>query len=573
MTRSLESGLYEDLVTQAVERAVARLEAEGWMVEARAPDSAVRAELLARHVHRLLLRALEGVTGKNEEKAARQVELANRVVERLRGLVGDELVLDGDDLKRDAELLLELRRPSPLTAGQKVTPRPHIGLSQSGLLVNGHRDYQIGAEVAREIASADRVDLLCAFVRFAGLRLVRPALEELIRRGGVFRVIASVYTGSTEKRALDEIVALGGRVKVSYETSQTRLHAKAWLFHRNTGLSTAYIGSSNLTHSALVEGLEWNVRVSRADNAGILERVAATFEQYWNEPEFGEYEPERDGERLAKALALEGAERSDDSAMATVVALGLELEPKPHQQAILDALDAERARNHSRNLVVSATGTGKTWVSAFDYERLRQEGHERLLFIAHRKEILEQSRRVFQLVLGDANFGEFWVAGDRPARGEHVFAAIQSVSKQVERIPADAFDVVIVDEFHHAAADTYDALLRHLRPRRLLGLTATPERADGRSVLGWFDGRLACEIRLWQALDQGLLCPFHYFGVSDGTDLSRVRFQRGQYVRSDLENVLTGDDARVKQVLRGVRHYVPDPSRMRALGFCVGVGA
>ena len=284
----------------------------------------------------------------------------------------------------------------------RLTPRPGIPLRDSSLLVNGHGDLQIGTQVALEIQSANRVDLLCAFVRFAGLRLIRPQLADFLLRGGQMRVIASVYTGSTEKRALDELVGLGAKVKVSYETSQTRLHAKAWLFERNSGFHTAYVGSSNLTQSALLDGLEWNVRATAVDNPVIVERIRATFDQYWHEPEFETYDPRVDGDRLQAALDAENT----PGAIPTPFRLNVHVEPKPFQLEMLEALDAERHRGHFRNLVVAPTGTGKTWVSAFDYARLRKTGYERLLFVAHRNEILQQSQEVFRLVLDDPVFGE-----------------------------------------------------------------------------------------------------------------------------------------------------------------------
>ena len=238
----------------------------------------------------------------------------------------------------------------------------------------------------------------------------------------------------------------------------------------------------------------------------------------------------------------------------------------------LEALESERRNGHRRNLIVAATGTGKTWIAAFDFKRLRNEGKgDSLLFVAHRDEILRQSQQVFQLVLREPGFGERLVGGERPRSGRHVFASVQSLANRVDDIDPDGFDVVIVDEFHHAAAASYDRLLKRLRPKFLLGLTATPERADGRPVLEWFDGRIAFESRLWDALDQGLLCPFHYFGVNDTTDLSTVRFERGRYVAGDLDNVLTGDHVRALRIRQAVEEYVTDPHRMRALGFCAGV--
>ena len=566
MTRSLRSGLYEELLTSALDSAVKAREAEGWRVDVCPADAAIRPEFLARHVYELLRLALEAIPGDGDRQAAAQVALANQLVDALfeHGAMPDDRIAEA------ARLLLEAAERNVLGKTPPPLPRPTLSLRRTGLLVNGRRDVQIASEIAREIPSADRIDLLCAFVRYSGLRLFRPELEARVRDGAQVRVIASVYTGSTERRALDELVRLGARVKVSYEVSRTRLHAKAWLFHRASGLHTAYIGSSNLTHTAQIDGLEWNVRVSAAENPGVIERFEAAFEQYWQEPEFEDYDPQTDTERIDRALLQQGRGiRSLDSATPTLL---VDVAPKPHQSVALEALEAERQRGHNRNLVVAATGTGKTWIAAFDFKRLRRQGSgNSLLFVAHRDEILRQSQQVFQLVLREPDFGERLVGGERPQSGRHVFASVQSLANRIDHLDPKGFDVVIVDEFHHAAAASYDRLLSRLKPRFLLGLTATPERADGRSVLEWFDGRIASESRLWDALDLGLLCPFHYFGVNDEMDLSAVRFERGRYVPGDLDRVLTGDHARALRIRGAVEEYVADPNQMRALGFCAGV--
>ena len=567
MTRRLQSGLYEDLLTSALETEINARTAEGWWVDVTSADATVRPEFLARHVYHLLRRALEAIPEEDGTQSANQIALANRLVEVLveHGAMADDRVADA------ARLLLEAVERRALGGAQSAVPRPTLSLRRTGLLVNGRRDVQIASEISREIPSADRIDLLCAFVRHSGLRLFRSELEERVREGARVRVIASVYTGSTERRALDALVDLGAQVKVSYEVARTRLHAKAWLFHRHSGLRTAYIGSSNLTHTAQVDGLEWNVRVSAAENPEVIERFAATFEQYWQEPEFEDYAPRKDAERLDHALSKQrsGGAADDIASLSLLV----DVAPKPHQNVALDALEAERLRGYHRNLVVAATGTGKTWIAAFDYKRLRDKGAgHSLLFVAHRDEILRQSQQVFQLVLRDPGFGERLVGGERPRAGRHVFASVQSLANRVDEIAPDGFDVVIVDEFHHAAAASYDRLLSRLKPTILLGLTATPERADGQSVLGWFDGRIASESRLWDALDQGLLCPFHYFGVNDSADLSTVRFERGRYVPGELDNVFTGDHVRAVRIRQAVEEFVTDPHEMRALGFCAGIG-
>jgi superfamily II DNA or RNA helicase len=217
---------------------------------------------------------------------------------------------------------------------------------------------------------------------------------------------------------------------------------------------------------------------------------------------------------------------------------------------------------------VAATGTGKTIIAALDYRRLKEElPRARLLFVAHRSEILEQSRTTFRHVLREGSFGEQWVGGERPAQWEHVFASIQSLTAgDIANIDPEHFDVVIVDEFHHAAAASYEALLDHLRPRHLVGLTATPERADGLDVLRWFGGRIAVELRLWDALEQGLLAPFHYFGIHDAKDLSGITWRRGTgYDTSELTSLYTGDDVWASKVIAEVRRKIGSPHRMRAL--------
>jgi len=238
---------------------------------------------------------------------------------------------------------------------------------------------------------------------------------------------------------------------------------------------------------------------------------------------------------------------------------------------MLDALTIERERHdRHRNLVVAATGTGKTVVAALDYRQLvDQRGDLSLLFVAHREEILRQSLATYRAVLREGTFGEVH-GGGRIAEGRHVFAMIQSLQEaRLEQIAPNTFDVLVVDEFHHAAAATYDRLLNHLSPRELLGLTATPERLDGRDVTSWFDQRVAVELRLWEAIDQGFLVPFQYFGVADGTDLSQITWRRGGYVLDELSNLLSNDDLRVAKLLEAVQRIVLDPGTMRALGFCV----
>lgn len=550
----LPPGLYQELLTEALRRRLATMD-EADVVTKRV-DRGVTAEILARHVGRSV-EALLGLVGDEH-----RVGVTNKLLD----LAAELVPASRDGLARVEPGPVELHEIAPPTTAGIRYLRPQVPLGRTDLLINARGEPSLAHEISAELTSADQVDLLCAFVKWYGLRLLIEQIEELGRRGVSMRVITTTYVGATERRAVDELVRLGAHVKVSYETQRTRLHAKAWLFRRDSGMDTAYVGSSNLSRAALIDGLEWNVRLSRAENPAVLDKFAATFDSYWQDPSFESYDPERDGDRLDQALG--SAYRREPLRLA-----GLEVRPFGYQQEILDQLEVERqVHDRWRNLVVAATGTGKTVIAALDYKRLRAVlgGNPSLLFVAHRKEILDQSLAVFDQVLGDPTFGELYVAGDRPERWQHVFASIQSLTAGgIDRLPPEHFDVVVVDEFHHAEAATYRRLLEHVRPRVLLGLTATPERADGQDVTQWFGGRIAAELRLWEALERELLCPFQYFGIADGIDLGSVEWRRGGYDQAHLDRIFTGNDARARLVLRQVAEKLPDAQRMRALGFCV----
>jgi superfamily II DNA or RNA helicase/HKD family nuclease len=491
---------------------------------------------------------------------------AARVNDLLRGAIGE-----GDaELALPARLLQGIKGRSPLGDVIPLPPLPATPFSQSDLLVNAEGQPNVGSELRAELATADTVDLICAFVIWSGVRHLRDALADVSERGGRIRVITTTYMGATEKRAVDELVALGAQVRVAFDARTTKLHAKAWLLERTSGLTTAFVGSSNLSHTALFDGLEWNVRLSSVDAAHVIDRVRMTFESHWESEHFDSYDPETNGTELERALAEHDRRSLGESS--TISFASLDVRPYPHQQRLLEAHTLERERHdRHRNLVVAATGTGKTVIAALDYRRLRTlAGRDlSLLFVAHREEILRQSLATYRAVLRDGAFGEIH-GGGQIAVGQHVFAMIQSLQEsRLAEIAPESFEVVVVDEFHHAAAPTYDRLLSHLSPLELLGLTATPERLDGKDVTEWFDQRIAVELRLWEAIDQGFLVPFQYFGVADGTDLSQVTWRRGGYVTDELSNLLTNDDLRVAKVLESIRRIVFDPSSMRALGFCV----
>ncbi|MDP3968006.1 MAG: DUF3427 domain-containing protein [Nocardioides sp.] len=555
----MDEGLYESVVTRGLRARLDRL--EDLSADLAAIPDGEQAHVFARHVAAVVHRRLLGLKDPDQRLA-----LVNELVCR---------VEDAEHVSDPAQQLRALSSSRPPAV--RALPRPATPLNEAALLTNSHEEPSLAAELRAELASADRVDLLCAFVRWHGLRLLEEQLREVRERGVPLRVITTTYLGSTERQALDRLVReFGAEVRVQYDAQRTRLHAKAWLFSRRTGFDTAYVGSSNLSRAALLDGVEWNVRLATAATPALMNKFNATFDSYWNDTAFESYDPENDRDRLDDALLEAGGGKSHQRV--TISLAGLEVRPYPYQQQMLDALEAERViHDRRRNLIVAATGTGKTVVAALDYRRLCDPvtGHRpSLLFVAHRREILEQSLRTYREVLADASFGEPFVGGQRPERWRHVFASVQSLASYgVRNIPADAFEVVVIDEFHHAQAASYRALLDHFAPRELLALTATPERADGVDVRSFFEGRTAAELRLWDAIGADLLVPFHYFAVADGTDLTGINWRRGRgYDEGELAAVYTGNDARAAIVLRELREKVLDPGSMRALGFCVSIG-
>jgi superfamily II DNA or RNA helicase/HKD family nuclease len=554
---AMDEGLYESILTSGLEAKLLDLERLEAVLSS--VDPADQAHVLTRHLTHAIGQRLGA-----ERAPENRLHLANEILRFLR---------ETDEVSAPVQELFSIRRPPGPGQIARFGQRPKTPLNDAALLTNAHGEPSLASELKAEIDSADTVDLLCAFVMWRGLRLLQEPLGRARDAGVPIRVVTTTYIGGTEREALDRLVRdFGAEVRVQYDAARTRLHAKAWLFRRDTGFDTAYVGSSNLSTSALLEGVEWNVRLSRDATPALLTKFEATFDSYWHSSEFQSYDPDLDGDRLDDALTAARAGGRRDNLSLTIS--GLEVRPYPYQQEMLDAIQAERVvHDRHRNLVVAATGTGKTVVAALDYRRLcTAQVRPRLLFVAHRREILEQSLRTYREVVSDGDFGELYVGGARPDRWQHVFASVQSLTSYgVANIPSDAYDVVVIDEFHHAEARTYRTLIEHLEPVELLGLTATPERADGLDVRSFFDGRTATELRLWDALGADLLCPFHYFAVADGTDLRDLAWTKGRYDESALSNVYTGNDARTRIVLNALKDKVLDLASIRGLGFCVSV--
>ena len=572
----LHHGLYEQVINNALNSELAEIpEAR----KAVAPiDKAEASKMLAQYLADVVQKGLDNVLDNGGDISA-QIALTNQIVDLIQNTTQEaDFAALGVD-QRAEQLLALLREADPRLAVGKTASdlsRPETSISQSSLFTGAIHEPQMYTELKKEIVSADRIDMLVSFIKWSGLRLLMDELREFTQNGGELRIITTSYMGATDVKAIEELRQLPNtKIKVSYDTKRTRLHAKTYVFYRDTGFTTAYVGSSNLSNAAISSGLEWNVKVTKKDLPETIDKIAATFESYWNSNEF-EYYSEDQKERLARALNAEKYFGTNNAEVYT-----MDITPYSYQQEILDKLEAERTvRGYTRNLVVAATGTGKTVISALDYKRFRKQNPDkpcRLLFVAHREEILKQSMYTFRAVLKDANFGEMFVGSYKPESIDNLFISIQTFNSQdfTAKTTPEFYDYIIVDEFHHAAAPTYQKLLAYYQPRILLGLTATPERMDGKSVLPYFNNRIAAEIRLPEAIDRKLLCPFQYFGVTDTVDLDTLKWSAGGYDKGELSKIYTLSGAmanrRADLVVSALLKYVTDIDDVKGLGFCVSI--
>lgn len=417
------------------------------------------------------------------------------------------------------------------------------------------------------INHATSINIAAAFIRFTGIKLIEDALVDAIMRGAHVRILTGDYLGITDPKALRYLLLLqemGAEVKVFESEGKHSFHMKAYLFSRSDNRlddeGCAFIGSSNISKSALENGLEWNLKVDKSEDEERFQQIMDEFDHIYADTrckiltnqwidDYIRRIPKDDNQKFNEA----GADEQD-------------FLPSPNeiQLEALDALNETREQGYRRGLVVMATGLGKTWLAAFDCQ---QTNAKRVLFVAHREEILNQAEETYVRIRPDLKVGRY-NGKARELNVDMLFASIQTLGKtqHLVQFSQDHFDYIVVDEFHHAAARTYLRLLSHFSPRFLLGLTATPDRTDQSDILTLCDDNLVYSKDLYDGIHANLLCPFHYFGVADTVDYQEISWRNGKFDENELVHQLA-TNARARHNLKHWQIH----QLTRTLAFCVSI--
>lgn len=557
----LVKGVYENIISEQISKDIEEAQDKGLICKKDNIDIAESPSMLSAYVSKIIKNKLNDDSLSLKDKK----NYINKIIE----------LLDNEDyndkIKEEDKLLtavISSEDEIKLKATNKCLIRPLSGFRVSNLFTGGQNTISLGSEIERDIACADKIYIIVSFLRLSGINLIYDDLQKFCSNPEhELRIITTTYCGITEGKAIERLATLPNtQIRISYNTKIERLHAKAFIFERNSGMHTAYIGSSNLSKSAQTDGLEWNIRVTNIENPHIIKAAIATFEQYWNSNNFEDFN-EGGIKRFYEQIKKEHDSPNDNTVLHNYSIL-------PHQKQILDRLQIIREAGINKNLVVAATGTGKTVISAFDYKInfANKIPNGRILFVAHREEILKQSLFTYRGVLMDANFGDLWVGKYRPGNIEYLFVSVQTFNSNYEEIfeklPSDYYDYIVIDEAHHLVANSYRKIMEHFTPKILVGLTATPERMDGQSLLPDFCNRISAEIRLPQALEEGLLTPFQYLCISDNTDLTDDDFMSGnKYISSKIISRLCTKE-RVTLIVQKLKYYLADENKCKALCFC-----
>jgi len=440
----------------------------------------------------------------------------------------------------------------------------HDGVPLHNLVTGGKEDPLL-PEIKHHLALSSSVDIAVAFTLRSGIELIQPHLQDLLDRGGTLRILTGDYLGATDPDALLRLLDLNGRAECRiFETQGNAetgafagsFHPKAYTFQHKDGTGAAFVGSSNISETALTSGVEWNYRVlGTRDQSGLAE-IKEAFQTLFSGPRTVPLTAEwielyRKRRPVARAAVQVEVEEDAEQAI-----------PSPHsiQKEALRLLNETRQQGHRAGLVVLATGLGKTWLSAFDSQPFK-----RVLFVAHREEILGQALNTYRAIRRHDALGRY-DGVEKSTSAAVLFASIQTLSRQahLERFRRDEFDYIVVDEFHHAEARTYRRLIDYFKPKFLLGLTATPERTDGADLLALCDNNLVYRCDVPEGIRKELLCPFRYYGVPDTVDYRNIPWRNKRFDEAELTKAVA-TQARAMNALEQYRAR----GGTRTLAFCV----
>ena len=432
-------------------------------------------------------------------------------------------------------------------------------------VMTGDRDARMHLyfQLLKSFKKAESVDIIVSFLMESGVNMLIKHLGNALKRGAKIRILTGNYLGITQPSALYQIKRkLGNQIDLRFYNEKNRsFHPKSYIFHYED-YSEIYIGSSNISRSALTSGIEWNYRFRSTTDPESYDKFYETFEDLFqnhsiaiDDEELRKYSKNWHKPAVSKDLERYDAESEDEKVKEL-------FEPRGAQIEALCTLEHTRAEGARRALISAATGVGKTYLAAFDSEK-----YKRVLFVAHKEEILRQAANSFQNVRKSDDYG-FFDGNEKCTDKSVIFASVATLGKSEylneTYFPKDYFDYVVIDEFHHAVNDQYMRIVEYFKPQFLLGLTATPERMDGRNIYEICDYNVPYEISLKDAINKGMLVPFHYYGIFDKTDYSQLHQVRGKYDDRELNQTYIGNERRYELIYKNYCKY----GSKRALGFC-----
>ena len=432
------------------------------------------------------------------------------------------------------------------------------------------RRMQLYYQLIQSLKKADSVDIIVSFLMESGVKMLLEELDNALKRGAKIRILTGNYLGITQPSALYLLKKkLGSRVDMRFYNEKDRsFHPKSYIFHYG-GYSDIYIGSSNISRSALTSGIEWNYRFSSVSDPKNYEKFYQAFEELFkhhsiiiDDEELKRYSQTWHRPAVAKDLERYEYSHQNEENESEDTKVRLLYEPRGAQIEALCALEDTRAEGAKRALVQAATGVGKTYLAAFD-----SKSYERVLFVAHREEILKQAAVSFRNVRNSEDYG-FFTGEEKSTDKSVIFASVATLGRSEylseKYFAPDYFQYLVIDEFHHAVNEQYQRIVKYFKPQFLLGLTATPERMDGRNIYEICDYNVPYEISLKDAINKGMLVPFHYYGIYDDTDYSGLHLIRGRYDEKELNETYIGNVHRHDLIYK---YYCKYGSK-KALGFC-----